>query len=71
VLPIAIRVNNMRGLRKGDPFYRTNGEDRYEFAFSLCDVLHPEQYAEHPVPAATRMMTEDIKNRIVKDVSAL
>jgi len=69
VLPVAFAANDMRGLRKGDPFYRVNGDEPYRFKVTVCDPVLPEAYAGHPLPAATRKMTEDIQGAITRAIA--
>jgi 1-acyl-sn-glycerol-3-phosphate acyltransferase len=60
VYPIHIEANDMRGLRKGDPFYRINKKGRYRYRFILQDPILPESYQSMPLPIAARKMNEEI-----------
>ena len=67
VQPIAIETNDVRGLRKGDPYYRINSEGRYTFKFTLQEPVYPEAYRNNPLPIAARRMTAEIYTRIFPD----
>lgn len=60
VLPIRIEANDMRGLRKGDPFWRINRKGRYSFALSVQSPIEPGRYASLEQPIAARKMAADI-----------
>lgn len=64
VLPIHIEANGMRGLLKGDPFYRINEKGRYLFSFVLKPPILPDAYAGLPISIAARKMTDEISERI-------
>jgi len=67
VVPVHIRANDMRGLQKGDPFYRINRKGRYTFDFVVGQPLTPLAYAGDETPAAARKMTNDIIQQIFPD----
>lgn len=70
VLPVRIEANDMRGLRKGDPFYRINRNGRYEFTLTAGDPIDPRAYAEKQIPVAARRMTQDIFRALFPDAAA-
>jgi len=64
IMPIHIEANDMRGLRKGDPFYRISEKGRYQFKFILGEPLSPSDYEGMPIQIAARKLNEDIRDRI-------
>jgi len=59
-LPIHIEANDMRGLRKKDPFWRIKENGPYSFHFMIQTPILSEAYASMPIPVAARKMTADI-----------
>lgn len=64
VLPVHIGANDMRGLRKGDPFYRINEKGRYTYDLSVGEPIDPASYAGDLLPVAAKRMTKDIYSSI-------
>lgn len=64
ILPIHVKVNDMRGLQKGDPFYRINKSGYYFYKFSLGELIDPADFAHESTPIAARRMTEAIYSQI-------
>lgn len=64
VVPVRIDANDMRGLRKGDPFWRINLKGRYHFSFTVLDPIEPACYASFEQPIAARKMAADIYRRL-------
>lgn len=64
ILPIHFTVNDMRGLQKGDPFYRINKSGYYFYKISLGELIDPADYAHEDTPIAARRMTEAIYRQI-------
>lgn len=60
VLPVHIEAGDMRGLQKGDPFYRINRKGRYTYALSVGDPIFPSAYRALSEPIAAKKMTADI-----------
>ena len=60
VVPVRIGANDMRGLRKGDPFYRINEKGRYTYHLAVGDPLDPSVYMDDQIPVAAKRMTKDI-----------
>ena len=59
VVPVRIGANDMRGLRKGDPFYRINEKGRYTYHLAVGDPLDPSVYMDDQLPVAAKRMTKD------------
>lgn len=64
VVPLHIEVNDMRGLQKGDPFYRINKSGKYFFHITVGDSIDPADYADETAPIAARKMTSAIYAQI-------
>jgi len=67
ILPIHVETNDMRGLRKGDPFYRINEKGRYRYKYFIGEPLSPTDYADMPITIASRKLNDDIRDRIFPD----
>ncbi len=70
ILPIHIKVNDMRGLQKGDPFYRINKSGYYFYKISLGEPIDPADFAYESTPIAARRMTEAIYRQIFPEASS-
>ncbi len=70
VIPVRIEANDMRGLRKGDPFYRINRNGRYEFTLTVGNLIDPRGYAAEQAPVAAKKMTQDIFRALFPDAAA-
>jgi 1-acyl-sn-glycerol-3-phosphate acyltransferase len=64
ILPVHIEPSDMRGLQKGDPFYRINRKGRYVYDLSLHEPLEPAAYEGKPIWISAREMTQDVRDRI-------
>lgn len=70
VLPLHIRTNDMRGLQKGDPFYRINKSGYYFYKITLGELIYPETFTHESTPIAARRMTEAIYRQIFPETAA-
>jgi 1-acyl-sn-glycerol-3-phosphate acyltransferase len=64
VVPIRIDANDMRGLQKGDPFWKINLKGRYQYSFTVLDPIDPACYASFEQPIAARKMASDVYLRL-------
>ena len=67
VLPVHIGANDMRGLRKGDPFYRINPKGRYLYDLTVKKPIEPASYAGLSLPIAAKKMSDDIYRSIFEE----
>lgn len=68
VLPVHIGANDMRGLRKGDPFYRINRKGRYLYDLTVKKPIEPASYAGLALPIAAKKMSDEIYRSIFEEV---
>jgi hypothetical protein len=61
---VHIEPSDMRGLQKGDPFYRINRKGRYVYDLSLHEPSNPQRYEGKPIWISAREMTQDVRDRI-------
>ncbi|MBI9109488.1 MAG: 1-acyl-sn-glycerol-3-phosphate acyltransferase [Spirochaetales bacterium] len=64
IQPVMLKADNMRGLRKGDSFYRINEKGRYVYEIILLEKIQPEDFIDFPLPVAARHMTKEIHSRL-------
>ena len=64
LVPVAIGGTDKYGLRKHDPMFSYNPKEKFIYTITTLPEINPKDYADIPVPAAARRITEQIKTDI-------
>ncbi len=61
LVPVAIGGTDKYGLRKHDPMFSYNPKEKFIYTLKTLPEINPADYADIPVPAAARRITNKIK----------
>ena len=65
ILPVFIGGSDKYGLGRNDPFFSFNPVEKYVYDFILLPEIKTSDYAEMPVPAAAKRITDKIEEEIL------
>ena len=64
LVPVSIGGTDKYGLRKHDPMFSYNPKEKFIYTLTPLLEVNPADYADMPVPMASRKITEKIKSDI-------
>lgn len=64
LVPVSIGGTDKYGLRKHDPMFSYNPKEKFIYTLTPLPEVNPADYADMPVPMASRKITEKIKSDI-------
>ena len=64
LVPVSIGGTDKYGLRKHDPMFSYNPKEKFIYTLTPLPEVNPADYADMPIPMASRKITEKIKSDI-------